>query len=117
MRNNGRMRDRRAAFNINVSYDTPLEKLRQIPGLVQDIVMKQPKTRFDRCHLLGMGDWALRFEVVFFMTVPDYGTYANVQQTVNLEILETLRRLDVQIALPYAPRPKPALADSGPTGG
>jgi small-conductance mechanosensitive channel len=111
VRNNGRMRDRRAAFNINVSYDTPPEKLRQIPGLVQDIVMKQPNTRFDRCHLLGMGDWALRFEVVYFMTTPDYGVYANVQQAVNLEILETLRKLEVQIALPYAPPRKPDPVD------
>jgi MscS family membrane protein len=118
VRNNGRMRDRRAAFYVNVSYDTPPEKLRQIPGIVQDIVMKQPKTRFDRCHLLVMGDWALRFEVVFFMTTPDYGVYANVQQAVNLEILETLRRLDVQIAFPYAPPasvnpPQDAAAEAG----
>lgn len=107
VRNNGRMRDRRAAFSVNVSYDTPQEKLREIPGIVQDIVMKQPNTRFDRCHLLAMGDWALRYEVVFFMTTPDFGTYANVQQAVNLEILETLRKLDVQIAYPYPPPPKP----------
>jgi small-conductance mechanosensitive channel len=103
VRNNGRMRDRRTAFFINVSYDTPAEKLKAIPGLVQDIVMKQSKLRFDRCHLLQMADWALRFEVVFFTTVPDYLVYADAQQAINLEILEALQRLGVDIAFPYAP--------------
>ena len=103
VRNNGRMGDRRAAFFINVSYDTQAEKLRAIPGLVQDIVMKHPKLRFDRCHLLQMGDWALRYEVVFFTTVADYIVYADAQQAINIEILEALQRLGVDIAFPYVP--------------
>ena len=103
VRNNGRMGDRRASFFINVSYETDLEKLKAIPGLVQDIVMKQPKLRFDRCHLLQMGDWALRFEVVFFTTVPDYAVYADAQQAINIQVLEALRGIGVDIALPYAP--------------
>jgi len=107
VRNNGRMRDRRASFFINVSYDTSPEKLRAIPGLVQDIVMKQQKVRFDRCHLLSMTDWALRYETVFFTTVSDYGVYANAQQAINIEILEALKKLGVDIAFPYAPSQKP----------
>jgi small-conductance mechanosensitive channel len=107
LRNNGRLRERRAAFFINVSYDTPPEKLRAIPGLVQDIVMRQQKVRFDRCHLLSMTDWALRYETVFFTTVPDYGVYADAQQAINLGIIEALKKLGVDIALPYAPAFKP----------
>ncbi|MEJ1964329.1 MAG: mechanosensitive ion channel family protein [Gammaproteobacteria bacterium] len=103
VRNNGRMGDRRASFFINVSYDTPPEKLRAIPGLIQDIVMKQPKVRFDRCHLLSLADWALRYETVFFTTVPDYVVYADAQQAINIELIEGLKRLGVEIAFPYAP--------------
>jgi len=103
VRNNGRLKDRRSAFFINVSYDTPPDKLRVIPGLVQDIVMKQSKVRFDRCHLLSLGDWALRYEVVFYMTVNDYDVYADVQQAINIEIVEKMRELDVEFAFP--PRP------------
>ena len=110
VRNNGRMRDRRAAFFINVSYDTPPDKLRQIPAIVQDIVMKQPKTRFDRCHLLSMTDWALRYETVFFMVVPDYAVFADVQQAINIQIVEALKQLGVDIAFPYPPPAKPAPA-------
>ena len=112
VRNNGRMRDRRASFFINVSYDTPPEKLREIPGLIQDIVMKQQKVRFDRCHLLAMTDWALRYETVFFTTVADYVVFADAQQAINIEIIEALKRLGVDIAFPYAPAFK---AGQGPT--
>lgn len=108
VRNNGRMRERRSAFNVNVSYNTPPEKLREIPALIQDIITKKPDTRFDRCHLLVMGDWALRFEVVYFMTIADYGAFANVQQAVILEILEALRKAGVELGFPWAPPPKPA---------
>jgi small-conductance mechanosensitive channel len=107
VRNNGRMRDRRASFFINVLYDTPPEKLKQIPGIVQDIVMKQPNTRFDRCHLLTLADWALRYEVVFFMTITEYAAYADAQQNINIQILEALKKLGVEIAFPYPPQPKP----------
>ena len=103
VRNNGRMGDRRASFFLNVSYDTDLEKLKAIPGVVQDIVMKQPKVRFDRCHLLQLGDWALRYEVVFFTTVAEYGVYADAQQAINIQIIEALKEMGVDIALTSAP--------------
>jgi small-conductance mechanosensitive channel len=105
LRNNTRMGDRRTSFSINVRYDTDPAKLKAIPGRVQDIVMKQPKLRFDRCHLLQMTDWALRYEVVFYTTVTDYLVYANAQQTINIEIVEALKEMGVEIALPY-PLPK-----------
>jgi small-conductance mechanosensitive channel len=105
LRNNTRMGDRRTSFFINVSYDTDPEKLKAIPGVVQDIVMKHPKLRFDRCHLLQMADWALRYEVVFFTTVTDYRVYADAHQAINIAILEAMKQLGVNLAFPY---PTPA---------
>jgi hypothetical protein len=110
IRNNGRMRERRSAFSINVSYDTSPEQLREIPPFIKSVVEAQKDTRFDRCHFLGYGDWALRLEIVYFVTVSDYQTYANAQQAINLAILERFREWDVKFAFPYptpAPRPQP----------
>ena len=100
LRNNGRMRERRSIFTLNVIYNTPVEKLRAIPGVVREIVIAQPRTRFDRCHFLSYGDWSLRFEVVFFVTVPDYGVYADIQQAVNLAIYERFEAMGVEFAFP-----------------
>jgi small-conductance mechanosensitive channel len=98
VRNYGRMRERRSAFRLNVTYDTPAEKLRAIPPAVRAVIEAQPQTRFDRCHLLSFGDWALQFEVVYFVTVSDYKTYADLQQTINLGILESFAALGVEFA-------------------
>jgi small-conductance mechanosensitive channel len=99
VRNYGRMKERRTAFTFNVDFDTPVEKLRQIPGIVKEIVQSQPKTRFDRCHLLNYSNSALQYELVFFVTTADYAVYADVQQNINISILERLRALGVRFAI------------------
>lgn len=98
VRNYGRMRERRSAFRLNVTYDTPPEKLRAIPPAVREVIESQPQTRFDRCHFLAFGEWALQFETVFYITVSDYKTYADVQQAINLAIVERFAALGVEIA-------------------
>ena len=82
--------DARTALRVRSqrTYGTEPDKLRAIPPAVREIVETQPRARFDRCHLLTFADWALRFEVVFYMTVPDYQAYADVQQAINLAIVE-----------------------------
>jgi small-conductance mechanosensitive channel len=105
IRNNGRLRERRAVFNINVGYDTPPEKLRDIPPFIKSIVEAQPNTRFDRCHLLSFSDWSARFEAVYFVTVSDYLSYADAQQAINFAILERFREMDVKFAFPYPTPP------------
>jgi len=98
VRNYGRMRERRAAFRLNVTYDTPPEKLRMIPAAVRALIEAEPQARFDRCHFLAFGDWALQFEVVYYVTVSDYKTYADLQQNINIGIMERFAALAVEIA-------------------
>ncbi len=103
VRNNSRLRERRAAFTLNVAYGTSSQKLRAIPGVVQEVIAAQPHTRFDRCHFMSYGEWALRFEVVYFVTVADYKVYADTLQTVNLALLERFEQIDVEFAFPARP--------------
>jgi small-conductance mechanosensitive channel len=103
VRNNGRMRERRSAFTLNIVYNTSVENLRAIPAVVKEIVLAQPRTRFDRCHFLTYGDWALRFEVVYFVTVADFGVYADIQQTINLAIFERFEQMGIEFAFPSRP--------------
>lgn len=100
VRNFGRMGDRRTVFQFGVSYDTPTSVLAAIPGEVRKIVEAQPQTRFDRCHFLTYGDTALQFELVYFMTNPDFAVYADTQQAINLALLDRLREMKVQLAAP-----------------
>jgi MscS family membrane protein len=100
VRNFGRMGDRRAVFQFGVSYDTPTGVLAVIPAEVRKIVEALPDTRFDRCHFLTYGDTALQFELVYFVTKPDFGVYADTQQAINLALLDRLREMKVQLAAP-----------------
>jgi small-conductance mechanosensitive channel len=100
VRNFGRMRERRTAFNLGVSYDTDSKALAAIPAEIRQVVDAIPDLRFDRCHFMTYGDTALLFEIVFFTTTPDFNTYADAQQKVNLAIIERLRQMKVSFAAP-----------------
>ena len=99
IRNYGRMDERRASFALGVANETPYEKLVEIPGIVQGIVEAQPQVRFGRAHLRGFGDFALDFEVVYYLLTSDYTVFMDTQQAINLEILR--RFAEEGIELPY----------------
>jgi small-conductance mechanosensitive channel len=100
VRNYGRMRERRAVFQFGVSYDTDPQALAAIPGEVRKIVESTPDTRFDRCHFLTYGESTLQFETVFYALKPDFNTYADAQQKINLAIFDRLREMKVSLNPP-----------------
>jgi small-conductance mechanosensitive channel len=100
VRNYGRMRERRAVFQFGVSYETDPRALAAIPGEVRKIVESTPDTRFDRCHFLTYGDSTLQFETVFYALKPDFNTYADAQQKINLAIFDRLREMKVSLNPP-----------------
>jgi small-conductance mechanosensitive channel len=107
IRNYGRMRERRSAFELNVTYETAPQTLRAIPPAIRAIIDAQPLARFDRCHLLSCGASALVFEVVYFVLVADFRVYADTQQAIIVAILERFRELGVKFATPLV-LPTPA---------
>jgi small-conductance mechanosensitive channel len=122
VRNYGRLRERRALFTLGVDYDTPIAQLASIPGAVREIVEATPDTRFERCHLMKCGTGSLQFEVVFFVTRPEYNRYADAQQRINLRILERFHAMEVKFAaelpttvrLTAAPPPREAAGGQQP---
>jgi small-conductance mechanosensitive channel len=100
VRNYGRMRERRAVFQFGVSYDTDPQALAAIPGEVRKIIESTADTRFDRCHFLTYGENTLQFETVFYALKPDFNTYADAQQKINLAIFERLRAMQVSLNPP-----------------
>lgn len=95
-----RMAERRIQFNFRVTYQTPPETLRRIPEIVKSAVVAAGRTRFDRAHFKGFGESALEFEVVYFVTDPDYNLYMDIQQSINLAMVTELGNLGVQFGVP-----------------
>lgn len=100
IRNYKRMKERRAVFTFGVVYNTPPEKLTAIPKMVQEIIESLPGTRFDRAHFKEFGDSSLNFEVVYWLTTPDYNIYMDTQQTINLALVRRFQAEGIEFAFP-----------------
>lgn len=100
IRNFKRMEERRALFVVGVTYQTPYEKLRQIPEMIKEIIVKDPVARFDRCHFKQFADSSLNFETVYFVLAPDYITYMDRQQAINLEVYRKFEAEGIEFAYP-----------------
>ncbi|MEJ1239498.1 mechanosensitive ion channel family protein [Chryseolinea sp. T2] len=87
-----RQENRRIEYSFSILYRTPVDKLKKIPGIIKEIIEKTPNTRFDRAHVARFSEYGLTVTVVYFITVPDYLTYMNAQEAINLQILEAFQR-------------------------
>ncbi|MEJ1130008.1 mechanosensitive ion channel family protein [Variovorax sp. CCNWLW225] len=100
VKNYRRMEERRIAFKFGMSYRSDPEKLEAIPGIVKRLIESRPKLRLDRVHFQAFGESSLDFEVVYFVTTPDYGLYMDEQQRLNLQMMREFDALGVEFAIP-----------------
>ena len=100
VRNYGRAAERRKLFQLCIHYATPVERLRQVPGLVEAVVRSQPGVRFERCHLRTLGESGAVFEVVFFSDAPEFEPLVAAEHEVNLGVLEALAGAGITLAYP-----------------
>ncbi len=95
-----KMRERRVVFTIGVTYETPYEKLKLVPQIVREKIEEQKLVRFDRAHLKTFGDFALEYEIVYYMLEPDYNVYMDTQQAINLELVRRFADEGIEFAYP-----------------
>ncbi len=100
IRNYKRMKERRITFALGVVYETPAEKLERIPGIIREAIASIPLTRFDRAHFKQYGDFALNFEIVYYVLNPEFNVYMDIQQKINLAIFRRFKEENIQFAYP-----------------
>lgn len=100
VRNFKRLNERRNVFTVGVSYQTPYEQVAAIPDMLKKIVESVPDARFDRAHMKSFGDSALVYEVVYFVKRPEYNTFMDVQQAINLAIHRRFEEEGIDFAFP-----------------
>jgi small-conductance mechanosensitive channel len=100
IRNFKRMQERRIVFQFGVTYDTPAELLEGIPEIVRGIVGGLEGTRLDRVHFKQYGDFALIFEVVYYVESPEYNVYMDRQQSINLQLKRRFEAEGIAFAYP-----------------
>jgi len=100
IQNYGRMEERRISFSIGILYETPVEQVREVPGIVKGIVEGNEKARFDRAHFKSFGDSSLDFEVVYYVMSSDYNEYMDIQEDINVRLLEAFNGRGIGFAYP-----------------
>jgi small-conductance mechanosensitive channel len=100
LRNYKRMGQRRVVFKLGVTYQTTLEQVKTIPGLIENIIKGIKDTTFDRAHFFSYGDFSLIFEVVYYVLSRDYNKYMDIQQEINFAIKKEFEARDIEFAYP-----------------
>lgn len=100
IRNHKRMTERRVLFTLGVTYNAHRDALKSAPGIIEELIKREPLARFERAHFIRFGESSLDFEVVYWMTVPDYLPYADTHQRILLNIHEAFERNGLSFAFP-----------------
>ena len=98
--NYGRMEKRRVVFKIGIVYQTPANLIKEIPGLVKNIIEQSPDVQFDRGHFMNLGQSTLDFEFVYYVLTSDYTVFMNRQQEILISIFETFEEKKISFAYP-----------------
>jgi small-conductance mechanosensitive channel len=100
LQNFQQMSERRVVGTLDLTYETSPAKLARVPALVQAIVESQQGTRFDRCHCRALASYSVQFEYAYFVCNADFMTHVRIQHAINLTLLETFAREQIEFAYP-----------------
>ncbi len=94
-----RMQERRVLFTFWVAYRNADAGLNEVTSIVKRAITDQQRTRFDRCHLKELGDYALVFECVYFVLTPEYNDYMDIHQAIIRQMMEQFRKHGIRLAV------------------
>ena len=100
LRNYKRMACRRVCFKLGVVYQTSLEKLKIIPGLLEKIIRSVEDTRFDRAHFAVFNDSRLTLEIVYYVLSNDYNRYMDIHQKILFSVKQEFESNLIEFAYP-----------------
>lgn len=100
IRNFKKLEERRISFDVGVVYGTEAEKLVMIPTMIEEIIKPLPDVKFERAHFKNLGDYSLDFTGVYHVLVPEYDTYLDIQQKINLALYRRFEEEGIEFAYP-----------------
>ena len=100
--NLGSIHEREVVLNIGVAYDTPLDKLKQLPEIFRDIINSFPQCSFNRACLLDFGPSNLHFQIIYLVSEQRGGIrdFMITRSNVNIAIMDKFAAENIQMAFP-----------------
>ncbi len=109
IRNYTRMQERRIASTFRVPYGASREQVQRIVDGTRAAIEADERARLDRAHLASFSESGFEFEFVYYVRSPDYTTYMDVQQGINLRIMMLLEEMGLAFAVPVRKVVSPAI--------
>jgi MscS family membrane protein len=93
---------RQIKIELNLTYDTPIEKIKAFVAGVKHIIESHPDTRKDNFQVFfyQFGSHSLDISVEFFLQVPDKMVELTERQRIFLDILRLSEDMKVEFAFP-----------------
>ncbi len=93
---------RQIKIELNLTYDTPIEKIKDFIEGIKQILEAHSNTRKDNIQVFfyQFGSHSLDISVEFFLKVPDKVVELTDRQQIFLDILRLAETMDVQFAFP-----------------
>lgn len=95
-----KMQRRRVVMKFGVTYETPQDKLKEIPGVVTRIFEALEIATLDRIHFASFGDSALIYELVYYVESSDYNQFMDAQQSFSFDLMARFAEMGVDFAYP-----------------
>lgn len=100
IRNWSRLTTRRVQVNISIAYETEKEKLKKMNDLLKVAVESVENTKFVFARLSNFGPYSINYTLVYYVNEKDYNNFMLLQEVVNINILESLRKEGISIVYP-----------------
>ena len=100
--NLGKRQARRTRITLDITYNTPPEKIEAFVEGVKNIFQSNSYIRKDyyQCYFSGYGSHSLQILLNFFLKVTDWDSELLQKQNIFLEILRLAQELEVEFAFP-----------------
>ena len=63
-------------------------------------IRSEETSLFDRAHFMSLGSFSLDFEIVYYVTSPDYEAHKDCQEAINMVTVRRLEQEGVGFAFP-----------------
>jgi MscS family membrane protein len=113
--NLGRRTMRRQRFFVQITYDTPREKVEQFVDGLKQLIIDQPMADKSNFHVRfnKIGESGLDILLYFYLLVPDYVTELEERERILLQILDIAKEVGVEFAFPTRTLHIDGIPDSG----
>ena len=98
--NSWTIKTRRKRFSLSITYETPVEKYRKIPDILEKIINKQEKTTYEWALLKNLADSSVEVLVSYTIASDDLLVSMKIHDAILLEILETFAKEWIDFAYP-----------------